>query len=285
VAESYVNLPAAVWRHRRLLLCATLASGGAAAIGALTATSVYKAAVVMTQTEDRDASKRLQAASGTATALAAITDIDPLGDLTADSRFQQVLKSQGLAEEFIRRENLVALLFPRPKHPVSIWFAARRFRERVRYVDEDKLKGTTTVSMEWSDPVLAAKWANSYVALANEVIRTQDSQTSRVRIEYLRTQAAGTTDVALQRSLYQNLTQEAEKSMFASGRQEYAFTVVDPAMVPDQRVRPPRTLMASLGAATGLLGAVAAVFARYALGRPRDSAQAQTGGGARAYAE
>jgi uncharacterized protein involved in exopolysaccharide biosynthesis len=266
VAESYVNLPAAVWRHRYLLLCATLLGGAVAAIGSLAATSVYKAAVVMTETEDRDAAKRVQAASGAATALAALADIDPLGDLTADSRFQQFLKSQLLAEEFIRRENIAPLLFPHLNHPVSIWFAARRFRERVRYVDQDKLKGTTTVSMEWTDPVRAAKWANSYVALANELIRTEDLQTAQKKIEYLRAQAAATSDVTLQRTLYENLTQEAERSMFANGRQEYAFTVIDPAMVPELRVRPPRTLMTSLGAATGLMGAIAAVFARYALG-------------------
>lgn len=282
MAQPYVNLPAAIWRHRLLLLCATLVGGGLAAIGSLKAVPTFKAAVVMTQTEDRDAAKRVQAASGTATALAAIADIDPLGDLTADSRFQQFLKSQHLAEEFIRRENIAPLLFPHLNHPVSIWFAARRFRERVRYVEEDKLKGTTTVSMEWTDPVRAAKWANSYVALANELIRAEDSQTALKKIEYLRAQAAGTSDVALQRSLYNNLTEEAEKSMFASGRQEYAFTVIDPAMVPELRVRPPRTLMTSLGAATGLIGAIAAVFARYALGRPRDSAAAQAGGSARA---
>jgi uncharacterized protein involved in exopolysaccharide biosynthesis len=279
VAESYVNLPVAVWRHRYMLLCAALVGGAVAAIGSLEATPYYKAAVVMTETEDRDASKRLQASSGTATALAAITDMDPLGDLTSDSRFQQLLKSQGLAEEFIRRENIAAQLFPRLNHPVSIWFAARRFRERVRYVEEDKLKGTTTVSMEWTDPVRAARWANSYVALANEVIRTQDAQTARQKIDYLRAQAAGTSDVALQRTLYQNLTQEAEKSMFAEGRQEYAFTVIDPAMVPELRVRPPRTLMTSLGAATGLLFAVAAVFARYALGWPRGSSRTQAAAG------
>jgi uncharacterized protein involved in exopolysaccharide biosynthesis len=284
VAQSYVDLPAVLWRHRLLLLCATLIGGGAAAIGSLAATPVYKAGVVMTQTEDRDAAKRVQAASGTATALAAIADIDPLGDLTADSRFQQFLKSQRLAEEFIKRENISAELFPRLNHPVSIWFAARRFRERVRYVEENKLKGTTAVSMEWTDPVRAAQWANSYVALANELIRAEDSQTARRRIEYLRAQAAGTSDVTLQRALYQNLTQEAEKSMFADGKAEYAFTVVDPAMVPEERVRPPRRLMTSLGAATGLLGTIAAVFARYALGRPRDGA-ASSAGGVSAYAE
>ncbi len=281
MSDSFVDLPAAVWRHRYLLLCAAIIGGVAAGIASLAATPTYKAAVVMTETEDRDASKRLQAAGGAASTLAAITDLDPLGDLTADSRFQQMLKSQRLAEEFVRRENLAAQLFPHESLPVSVWLAARRFRERVRYVEEDKLKGTTTVSMEWTDPVRVAKWANRYVALANEVIRAEDLQTARQKIEYLRTQAAGTSDVALRRSLYQNLAQEAEKSMFTNGREEYAFTVVDPAMVPELRVRPPRTLMASLGAATGLLWAIAAVFGRYALGRPGDGAAALAGGGAR----
>jgi uncharacterized protein involved in exopolysaccharide biosynthesis len=263
----YINLVQALWNHRYLLLLAGLLGGVCAAVASLIATPIYKAAVVVTEVQDRDAAKRLEGQSGTLTALANLSDVDPLAELTSDARVQQVLHSRQLAEEFVTREGLTPLLFPGAKRPVSPWFAARRFRERVVYAKQDKLKGATTVSMEWPDAKLAARWADRYVELANELIRASDLQTSQRKVAYLRAQAAGTEDVGVQRYLYQAVSKEAETAMFASGRDEYAFRVVDPAMPPELRIRPPRRLMTSLGASAGLFSAVVVVFALYGLYR------------------
>jgi uncharacterized protein involved in exopolysaccharide biosynthesis len=263
----YVNLVQALWKHRYLLLAAGLLGGTAAAVASLFATPIYKAAVVVTEVQDRDAAKRLESQSGTIAALANLSDVDPMEELTSDARVQQVLRSRELAEEFVTREGLTRLLFPEAKRPVSPWFAARRFRERVVYVKQDKIKGATSVSMEWPDPKLAALWADRYVALANEMIRASDLQTSQRKLAYLRAQAVATDDAAVQRYLYQAVSKETETAMFASGRDEYAFRVVDPAMTPELRTRPARRLMASLGAAAGLLAAATVIFAYYGLYR------------------
>jgi hypothetical protein len=120
--------------------------------------------------------------------------------------------------------------------------------------------------MEWPDTKLAAQWAERYVALANEVIRASDLETSQRKVAYLRAQAASTADLRLQRYLYAAVTKEVETAMFASGRDDYAFRVVDPATPPPElRIRPPRRLMTSLGAAAGLFSAVVVVFVFYGL--------------------
>jgi uncharacterized protein involved in exopolysaccharide biosynthesis len=262
----FVNLAQAVWRHRLVLLLAALAGGGCAATASLLATPIYKAAAVITEVEDRDAAKRLNASKSHLSGLLNLVGIDPLEALTSNARVQQVLRSREIAEEFIRRNDLTRVLYPEARHPVSTWIAARRFRERVVYVYEDRLKGVTTVSMEWPDPKVAARWVNSYVALANEMIRASDLQTAQRKLAYYRAQAGATEDRQVQGYLAEQITRQIGTALFARGRSEYAFAIVDPAMAPELRSRPPRTLMTALGAATGLLAAVAAVFARYALG-------------------
>jgi uncharacterized protein involved in exopolysaccharide biosynthesis len=260
-----VNLLGAIWRHRYVVLLTGLAAAACTAGASYRVVPIYKAAVVMTLVQDQDAAKRLQAASNTITAVASLTGLDPMGYLTGNARMQQFMRSRELVEAFIARYELVPVLFPHSTHPVSVWFAAKRFRERVLYVYEDRAKGTTSLFIEWPDPRVAADWANKYVALANEMVRKQDLQTAQHRIVYLRQQAAGTTDVGVQGYLYQRIASEVETSMLASGQNEYAFTVVDRATAPELRTRPARTVMTLLGAATGLFGAAVAVFACYAV--------------------
>jgi uncharacterized protein involved in exopolysaccharide biosynthesis len=262
----YVNLVYAVWRHRYPVLLTTLLCGACAALGSLFPTPIFKAAVVVTEVQDKDAAKRLEVKSGSMSALANLADLDPMEMLTADARMQQFLHSRDLAEEFVKRENLGPVLYPQARQAVTPWFAARRFREKVVYVLQDKLKGTTSIFMEWPDPQLAAKWANGYLKLANEMLREQDLATSRQKVAYLKARALETEDVLAQRALYREVAQEALNSMYAHGQDDYAFRVVDPAMAPELRVRPPRRLIASLGATTGLLAAVIVIFARYAMG-------------------
>jgi uncharacterized protein involved in exopolysaccharide biosynthesis len=266
MGASYVNLVYAVWRHRYPVLLSTLLCGACAALASLLPTPIYKAAVVVTEVEDKDAAKRLQTTNGSLSALANLTDLDPMQMLTSDARVQQFLHSRELAEAFVERENLGPVLYPKAKQPVTPWFAAKRFRERVVYVLQDKLKGTTTISMEWPDAKVAARWANDYVRLANEMLRDQDLETSRQKVVYLKTRSLSTDDVLAERALFNAVLQETATSMYARGRNEYALTVVDPALAPDLRTRPARRLMASLGATTGFLAAVIVVFWRYAFG-------------------
>ncbi len=103
----------------------------------------------------------------------------------------------------------------------------------------------------------AARWANDYVALANEIVRTRALEDSSRNIRFLKEQIPKTDIVEIQRALYGLVENETKVNMLASTRKEYAFTVVDPAVSPEERVWPRRTLIVVTG---GFLGGVLGVL-------------------------
>jgi uncharacterized protein involved in exopolysaccharide biosynthesis len=120
-------------------------------------------------------------------------------------------------------------------------------------IREDKDEGTTTIAVQWTDPVVAARWANDYVALANEIMRTRALDESSRNIKYLEDQIAKTNVVELQRVMYQVVEDETKTHMLANVRKEYAFAIVDPAVPPEKRVWPKRSLMVLTGAVLGIV--------------------------------
>ena len=79
-------------------------------------------------------------------------------------------------------------------------------------------------------------------------------------IEYLNKQIAATNVVEMQRVMYTLVENETKTLMLANARADYAFTVVDPAVTPEARIRPKRKLMVVTGVALGLILGVLFVF-------------------------
>jgi LPS O-antigen subunit length determinant protein (WzzB/FepE family) len=116
------------------------------------------------------------------------------------------------------------------------------------------------ISIAWTDPATAALWANEYVALANELIRTRALQHAESNIEYLRKQVEETNVVELERVIYNLIESQIQTLMLANAREEYAFIVVDPAVAPETRTTPRRKLIVLSGGALGVFFGVLAVF-------------------------
>jgi len=170
-----------------------------------------------------------------------------------------VLNSRRLIEEFIERNNLIPVLYPPPAHRPTLWRAVEQFRRGILSITEDARKGVTTVAIEWRDPAVSARWANEFVALANQRIRSRALDDSNRNIAYLNEQIAHTNVVELQRVMYNLIENETKTAMFANSRAEYAYTLVDPAVPPEIRAHPKRTLILLLGGLIGLiLGGVVA---------------------------
>ncbi len=265
-ALDLVSAWAIVWAYKYLIIGVALVFGVVAAIIALTTTPVYRAEVIVTQVS----SNGLGAVSGLASQLGGIASLAGVNLGTgdgADPQRQAVLVSRGLATEFVNRGGLAAVLLAKSKSTPTLWSAVERFREGVLHVREDKLKGTTTVAIEWTDAGVAAEWANRYVALANEVLRKRAVSDASRNIAYLNEQLGKTTVVEMRRALYNLIENETKTLMLANARQEYAFSIVDLAVKPELRVRPKRTMMVLVGLVLGgLLGLVVAfvrnLFAR-----------------------
>jgi len=256
-----------MWRTMRdnfwLIACATAAGIVIAAAIALTATPIFRAEVVIAEVEEPG--KTLL--GGQLGGLASLAGVD-LGGLGGDSRRSvATLRSRTLAENFVRENELLPELLRGSSKPPTLWLGVERFRRKVLSIREDSRTHLIAVSVAWTDPASAARLANAYVSMADELLRARAIEDASRNIEYLNRQITATTVVEVQRVMYRLVESETKSLMLASSRREYAFTVVDPAVPPELRYYPRRTAMVLIGAIAGLLLGIAAAVVRRSLAR------------------
>jgi len=257
-----------IWSYKYIIIAATVVGGGVAAAVALAQSPIYRAEVVITKVRDGGRSTMSSLANQFG-GLANIAGIN-LGTSSDDDReAQAILESRKLVEEFVARGQLLPQLGEDGKKPPTLWQAVRHFRESVLSIREDSRKGRITVAVEWTDPGVAASWANNIVALANELIRTRALDGSKKNIAYLKEQIARTDVVEMQRVMYNLIEAETKTQMLANAKAEYAFTVVDPAVPPEVRIRPRRSLIGAIGVMIGFAGGLIFSFLHSAFVRTK----------------
>jgi uncharacterized protein involved in exopolysaccharide biosynthesis len=244
-----------IWDSRYLVAATTVVFTALALFYAFTATPIFRGSVVVTQVHDTTGLGGEGGMAGEFGGLASLAGID-LGANGLGLERQAVLQSRHLIEEFVKRNDVLPLLranAANAKDPGTVWKLVERFRRTVLAIEEDKLKGTMTITMNWTDPAVAARWANEFVALANQLVRDKAIADASRSVEYLNKQIEHTSSVDVQRVMYNLIEAQTKTLMLANGRVEYAFTVVDPAVTPEVRVRPWRSLMMLTGIVLGLL--------------------------------
>jgi uncharacterized protein involved in exopolysaccharide biosynthesis len=255
-----VDLCRVAWAYKGIVLSTTLIGGLIALVLAIIATPMYRADIVVTLTQDTNLGSG-QGIAGQLGGLASIAGVN-LGNEGPDREHQAVLESRHLIEEFVKRNGVIALLQGKSPQPPNLWLAVELVKRGVIEIHNDKLKGTTTVSMEWTDPETAARWANGFVALGNELVRAKAREDAQRNVDYLNDQVAKTNVLELRRVLYNIIESETKNLMLANARIEYAYTVVDPAVVSAQRVSPKRTLMVASGLFIGMVIGVLTAWMR-----------------------
>jgi LPS O-antigen subunit length determinant protein (WzzB/FepE family) len=185
--------------------------------------------------------------------IASLAGLDVTGLDAAGRKAQAVLKSRNLAEEFVKRNGLTSELMARSTQKQTLWRAVEMFRKRVVSFRDEKRAGTTTVAIDWKDAATAARWANAYVALANELIRAAVIDDASRNIAFLNGQVSRTNVVEIQHVMYKLIEDQTKTLMLASGRIDYAFHSVDPAVAPEIRASPQRTLIVLGGLVLGLV--------------------------------
>src|SRR6185312_203377 len=263
---------AEIWRvvvRSKYLVAAFATVFTVAAIAlALTATPMYRADIVVMQVHQQSAGGvggSVAAQLGEVASLAGVS----LGSGMDNSRESiAVLKSRDVVEKFIQKYQLLPVIFKKRSRNTNMWFGVQEFASRVLTIHEDPRDGETTVSIRWTDPVTAARWANDFVALVNELLRERDLDKANRDIAYLKDQISRTKDEELRLVLYTLMESETKTLMLANERPDYAFTVVDPAVAPMERVSPKRTLIVVAGFMAGILLGVLAALAINVFGTP-----------------
>ena len=258
----------AVWDQKYLVISVAAVCALIALFVAFTTTPVYRAMVVVTPTNNQ--------ALGENSSLGGLASFAGLSLGMSGEELERaaVLQSRHLVEEFVRKSEVFAELFAQAKKagikdPSSTWKTTERFRKTVLDIQPDKLKGTTTITVDWTDPAVAALWANEFVALANKLMRDKAIADSTRNIAFLDKEIDKTSSVEIRRAMYDLIEQETKTLMLASGRVEYAFSVVDPAVAPQVRVRPWRSLILLSGVTIGLFLGCFVVYCRERFARPR----------------
>jgi uncharacterized protein involved in exopolysaccharide biosynthesis len=266
------ELALVVWRSKRLVLSCMIVIGGLFAIYAFTATTWYRAEVVLVQVEQGASQNPLERFSD----LASLAGISTGGTSAMQVRVA-VLKSRDLASEFIEKEGLEPQLIEAARGGfISRALASHKnarpdsrdalafFDKQVRVVDDDKKAGVVRLAIIWKDPELAARWANAFALHADAKLREAANQEAETNVEYLKGELVKTNIPAMQQSLSRLLESEMGKVLLTRGGVDYAFKVIDRAIVPKEKYRPQRLLLLVVGSVGGLILGIAIAMVRYA---------------------
>lgn len=237
----------------------------------------YEASVVISPVGSAGpASSASGALESAASHLGGLGSLLGVGAIGIDSRKMEALatlQSQQLTQDYIRSNNLLPVLFAKKwdsirrawrgsDDPPTLWKGNRLFEDKVRSLSTDPKTGLSTLTITWTDPVLAAEWANGLVSLTNSYLREKAIKEAESNIDFLTQQAAKTTVVGIQQAIYSVLQEEISQITFAEGTKEYALKVIDPAFAPERSTTPKPWVWALLGGLAGLTLAVIFVVVR-----------------------
>ena len=106
------------------------------------------------------------------------------------------------------------------------------------------------------------------MALANERLRARAIDEATRNIAFLNAQIPQTSVVEVQHAIYNLIESETKTLMLANVRKEFAFTVIDPAVPPERKYRPKRSVYVAFGLFLGLAIGVLAAYWRSARAAP-----------------
>ncbi|MDJ0699520.1 MAG: Wzz/FepE/Etk N-terminal domain-containing protein [Woeseiaceae bacterium] len=267
-----------LWRvcrsQRWAFLAAFLAVFVLFAAYAVLKTPVYRAEVVVLPSEGI-ASSNFPSALGGLSGLGVLAGLVPRESGSVEA--VATLESGAFLRKFIDSMQVMPILFEESwDSAANSWRsdlderdiptmpqAVQLFRECCLVINEDTSSQITTVAIEWHDPSIAASWANQLIVDLNSDLQKRDIAEAESMITYLEAELEKTNVVGLQQAIFGLIEQQVQRKTFARVRTEFAYRIVDPAIVPeeDDFIRPNRPLLALTGLVGGLLvGIFVALF-------------------------
>ena len=259
-----------VWRmflrRRYLILAIAFVVAGIAAAASYLVKPVYRADVLLASAAAQEGDSPLGSLLGQYSGLASLAGMNiKSGAAQSVDESIAILKSRAFTQKFIETLGLMPVLFSDPKQtaadgkPPSMWDAYKRF-DTMRKVSKDAETSFFKLGIEWSDPAVAAVWANTMVQMLNEHLRQKAIQEAERSIAYLQEQLEKTAVVERRQMLINLMEAETRKIVLAKSRDEYAVRVLDQAVAPKEKVRPQRAVITIAGFIVGLIGGLVAAI-------------------------
>ena len=265
----------AVWDNKWLIVF-FIFMGSAVGVGiALTATPRYRAEMLISSVNSGSSSSgsALRSQFG---GLASLAGVDLSGGGGREEESIAILQSRSFIATFITENNLMPVLTEgvltfgiflgeggeSQKQP-TLYDGVRLFK-KILSVEKDRKTNLITLAIEWKNPQQAADWANQLVGRANMLLRAQEINGSEKTMNYLEQEISKTSSIEVRQAMYNLIESQVKTISVARTQDEFAFKVLDPAVVPDinDKVYPKKKNMAIMGFVGGLLVGVLFVFTR-----------------------
>jgi uncharacterized protein involved in exopolysaccharide biosynthesis len=266
---TFLDLVKILITHKWVMLIVFVSVQVGAGIYSYTATHVYRAEILVSSADTKGSSgglSSLMSAMGGGTGLASIgVRREKIVNAIATLRSEQFIRG------FITENNVLPILYadnwdsetsdwkaPTVDNKPRLSDGSRAFKG-IMTIDEGK-NGLVTLTINWTDPDVAANWANKLVFKLNEQLRSSAIQEANQTIVFLNKEVEKTRIVELQQAIYFMIEEQINIRTMANIRQEYAFKVISAAIAPelDQYFSPRRSYIFILAIFLGLvLGAIA----------------------------
>jgi uncharacterized protein involved in exopolysaccharide biosynthesis len=245
-------------RHYRLYLLMAFSGGVAGIAVSYLSTPVFRADAILVPS-DEILGLNQNSIAGSLGGLASLVGLGGVGN--KESEALAILKSRALTSAYIEANDLLPVIFyDRWDSEAHKWKSDKKgqvptledgytaFDKSIRLVAENRKTGLVTVFVTWRDPKLAKQWVDGLVNSANELLRRQAIERSTVNLEYLQKVLDKTTVVTMRDTISKLVETELKKQMLALGNKDYAFRFVDPAVIPEHKYAPKRSIFALFGA-------------------------------------
>ena len=124
-----------------------------------------------------------------------------------------------------------------------------------------------SISIEHYSPEVATQWLLWLVRDINTALREQDKAEAQRSIDYLTVKLKETQLADMQTVFYQLIEEQTKNLMLAQVQDEFAFKIIDPAVVPEEEAGPKRALICVLAVLLGGMLGMGIVLIRFAFAK------------------
>ena len=279
-----------LWAGKWLIGGITFTVAVIAVIVALILPNIYRAEALLAP-NDREGAGGLSALAAQYGGLASLAGINlPSESVDKTALGLEVLRSRKFISEFIDRHDILVplmategwdsatgdLIIDRddfdtasgkwvrdvspPKSTIPSSQEAYETFIDLMYVNQDKRTSFITVAVEHYSPLVAKQWVDWLIDDLNSSILRQDVDEAEKAIEYLNTQIENTPIADLKNVFFRLIEEQTKTVMLAKVTDEYLLKTLDPAVAPELKSKPQRSIIVILSMCLGFFLAALVVI-------------------------
>ena len=262
-----------IWQGKWWIIAITFVFAVGSVIYSLSLPNIYKSEATLAPTEEASGGGLSQMA-GQLGGLASLAGVNLGGGNTDKTTIAlEILKSRAFIKGFVEKYDILPELMAveewnrssgivfdselynpdtkewvrdvdPPKQPEpSSWEYVEVFKDEVLVINRDDTKGLISLAVYHQSPDVAERWISWLITEINNHMRQRDINEAKRSLEYLDDELGKTRLSNMQQVFYQLIEKQTQTIMLANVRPEYIFQVLDPAVVPEQKAKPARTLI------------------------------------------